>query len=64
MFSGVGITLLIQLFLVCVYMVPLVTHYGMYAFIAIAKTPYVWGTHDNTWNTQPCPGHVEVASNV
>ncbi|XP_060554183.1 sodium- and chloride-dependent GABA transporter 2-like [Ruditapes philippinarum] len=62
--KGVGITLLIQLFLVCVYMVPLVTHYGMYAFIAIAKTPYVWGTHDNTWNTQPCPGHVEVASNV
>ncbi|WAR09649.1 hypothetical protein MAR_034725 [Mya arenaria] len=40
--KGIGITLLIQLFLMCVFMAPLVTHYGMYAFIAIAKNPYVW----------------------
>ncbi|XP_053386984.1 sodium- and chloride-dependent taurine transporter-like [Mercenaria mercenaria] len=60
--KGVGITLLIQLFLVCVYMVPMVTHYGMYAFIAIAKSPYVWGSCNNAWNTPSCQSHIGVNS--
>ncbi|XP_052812558.1 sodium- and chloride-dependent GABA transporter ine-like [Mya arenaria] len=52
--KGIGITLLIQLFLMCVFMAPLVTHYGMYAFIAIAKNPYVWTSCANVWNTASC----------
>lgn len=53
-FPGVGITLLLQLFLTCVYMVPYLTHHGMYAFIALAHTPYVWGDCANVWNTDRC----------
>lgn len=64
MFSGVGITLLIQLFLMSVYIVPMVTHYGMYSFIAIAKSPYVWGSCGNHWNIQPCVERLDVKADV
>lgn len=53
-FKGVGITLIIQLFLMCVYMVPLVTHYGLYAIISMIKQPYAWGSCANEWNTATC----------
>jgi len=48
-FSGVAIMLLLQLFLTCIHMVPAITHYGMYAFIAIGHTPYVWSSCDSEW---------------
>ncbi|KAL4216614.1 Sodium- and chloride-dependent glycine transporter 1 [Mactra antiquata] len=62
--KGVGITLLVQLFLICVYMVPLVTHYGMYAFIAVAKNPYVWEGCSNDWNFEPCYGHQGLTADI
>lgn len=53
-FKGVAITLIIQLFLMCVYMVPLVTHYGLFAIIAVIQQPYVWGHCANAWNMPSC----------
>lgn len=63
--KGIGVTLLIQLFLMCVLFAPLVTHYGMYAFIAVAKHPYVWSGCNHPWVTQSCIGGVaDVQMNV
>lgn len=52
--KGVGVALLIDLFLTCLYVAPLVCHFGMYAIISMIEQPYVWSGCDNTWNTEYC----------
>ncbi|KAL3885298.1 hypothetical protein ACJMK2_025380 [Sinanodonta woodiana] len=53
-FKGVGIALLVHLFLTAVYMAPLISHYAMYAAISIIQEPYPWGLCGNAWNTPEC----------
>ena len=62
--KGIGVALLIDLFLTCVYIAPLICHVGLYAVLAMIQKPYVWGTCDNVWNTQSCVGHVTTTQSV
>ncbi|XP_062604268.1 sodium- and chloride-dependent GABA transporter 2-like isoform X1 [Saccostrea cucullata] len=52
--KGVGVALLVDLFLTCLYVAPLVCHFGMYAIISMIEQPYVWSSCDNEWNTLNC----------
>jgi hypothetical protein len=53
-FVGVGVALLVDLFLTCLYVAPLVCHFGMYAIISMIEQPYVWSSCDNEWNSEGC----------
>ncbi|XP_048749741.2 sodium- and chloride-dependent GABA transporter 2-like isoform X2 [Ostrea edulis] len=52
--KGVGVALLVDLFLTCLYVAPLVCHFGMYAIISMIEQPYVWSSCDNEWNSENC----------
>lgn len=52
--KGVGVALLIDLFLTCVYFAPLVCHFGMYGVISMIQEPYLWAGCNNAWNTDKC----------
>uniref|UniRef100_K1PXV8 Sodium-and chloride-dependent glycine transporter 1 n=1 Tax=Magallana gigas TaxID=29159 RepID=K1PXV8_MAGGI len=52
--DGVGVALLVDLFLTCLYVAPLVCHFGMYAILSMMEQPYVWSSCGNEWNTENC----------
>lgn len=52
--KGVGVALLVDLFLTCLYVAPLVCHFGMYAILSMMEQPYVWSSCGNEWNTENC----------
>lgn len=57
--KGVGIAALVHLMLICIYQGPVVAEVASYMFISVAQQPYLWGTCDNSWNTNYCsPGVV------
>ncbi|XP_060078296.1 sodium- and chloride-dependent GABA transporter 2-like isoform X2 [Ylistrum balloti] len=58
--KGVGVALLIDLFLTCVYFAPLVCHFGMYAVISMIQEPYLWEGCSNAWNTDKCVENLPV----
>lgn len=62
--KGIGVALLIDLFLTCVYIAPLICHVGLYAVMAMIQNPYVWGSCKNGWNTHNCMDHVTSTETV
>lgn len=62
--KGIGVALLIDLFLTCVYLAPLICHVGLYAMLSMVEKPYVWGTCSNKWNTNQCFDHETTTESV
>ncbi|XP_052084060.1 sodium- and chloride-dependent GABA transporter 2-like [Mytilus californianus] len=62
--KGIGVALLIDLFLTCVYLAPLICHVGLYAMLSMVEKPYVWGTCSNDWNTNQCFDHETTTESV
>ncbi|CAG2195649.1 unnamed protein product [Mytilus edulis] len=62
--KGIGVALLIDLFLTCVYLAPLICHVGLYAILSMVEKPYVWGTCSNEWNSNQCFDHETTTESV
>ncbi|CAC5423587.1 unnamed protein product [Mytilus coruscus] len=51
--KGIGVALLIDLFLTCVYLAPLICHVGLYAMLSMVEKPYCFDHETTTESVQP-----------